>query len=242
MSTLRLGSSGPDVAAWQRIIGVPDDGDFGPKTLEATKRWQAAHGLKDDGVVGPKTREKAGVSDTGSGDQQQQQQVTGGQAGDFCFPFKTPPAVSWHTGARYFGAPRDKGRRKHGGCDLIKPVGEQIHAVADGVLVHEETDFYMRTNYVTFQHGPYLIRYGEIMPGSTNRAKRGWTVKKGQVIAKVGQLIDKHGVKKSHMLHFEMYAHGNDHSTLRSDRGPYMRRSDIMDPAPFLDKWVHNLP
>lgn len=237
MSTLRLGSSGPDVAAWQRIVGVPADGDFGPKTLEATKRWQAAHGLEDDGVVGPKTREKAGgQQQQQQGQQQQGQQQGGGQAGDWCFPFKSPPQLSWHTGARYFGAPRDKGRRKHGGCDLIKPVGEVIHAVADGVLVHEETDFYHNTNYVTFQHGPYLIRYGEIMKGSTNRAKRGWRVKKGQPIAKVGQLSGG-----SHMLHFEMYAHGNDHSTLRGG-GPYKRRSDIIDPGPFLDKWVHNLP
>ena len=233
MSTLQLGSSGPDVAAWQRIVGVPADGDFGPKTLEATQRWQAAHGLKDDGVVGPKTREKAGAS---GGQQQQQQPQAGGQGGDFCFPFKSPPSKSWHDGGRNVGARRDKGRRKHGGCDLIKPVGEVIHAVADGVLVHEETYFYHNTWYVTFQHGPYLIRYGEIMKGSTHHAKRGWKVKKGQPIAKVGQLSGG-----SHMLHFEMYARGNDHSTLRGG-GPYKRRSDIMDPGPFLDKWVHNLP
>lgn len=237
-STLRLGSSGPDVAAWQRTIGVPADGNFGPKTLEATQRWQAAHGLEDDGVVGPKTQEKAGASGNDSGGQQQQQQQQApGQGGDFCFPFKSPPQRSWHNGGREFGARRDGGRRKHGGCDLIKPVGEQIYAVADGVLIHEETYFYHNTWYVSFQHGPYVIRYGEIMRGSTNRARRGWTVKKGQPIAKVGQLSGG-----SHMLHFEMYAHGSDHSTLRGERGPYMRRSDIMNPGPFLDQWVHNLP
>jgi murein DD-endopeptidase MepM/ murein hydrolase activator NlpD len=234
MSTLQLGSSGPDVAAWQRTIGVPADGDFGPKTLEATKRWQAANGLKDDGVVGPKTQAKAGGSDAGSGDQQQPQ--ASGQSGDFCFPFKSPPSV-WWTDGRAFGARRDKGRRKHGGCDIIKPAGTQIYAVADGVLIHEETFFYHNTWYVSFQHGPYVIRYGEILRGSTNHAKRGWKVKKGQPIAKVGLLSGG-----SHMLHFEMYARGNDHSTLRSSSGPYMRRSDIMNPGPFLDKWVHNLP
>jgi murein DD-endopeptidase MepM/ murein hydrolase activator NlpD len=159
---------------------------------------------------------------------------------DFCFPFKSPPSV-WWTGGRAFGANRDRGR-KHGGCDIIKPVGETIHAVADGVLVHEETDFYMETNYITFRHGPYLIRYGEIMKGSTNRKKKGWEVKKGQPIAKVGQLIDSKGRKRGNMLHFEMYARGNDPSTLRSNTGPYMRRADIMNPGPFLDKWVKNLP
>ena len=235
-STIQLGSSGPDVAAWQRTVGVPADGNFGPKTQAATQRWQASHGLKDDGVVGPKTQQKAGASGKDSGGQQQQQQQAPGQSSDFCFPFKSPPAVGW-TDGRAFGARRDKGRRKHGGCDIIKPAGEQIYAVADGVLIHEETFFYHNTWYVSFQHGPYVIRYGEILHGSTNHARRGWKVKKGQHIAKVGQLSGG-----SHMLHFEMYAHGSDHSTLRSSSGPYMRRSDIMNPAPFLDKWVHNLP
>jgi peptidoglycan hydrolase-like protein with peptidoglycan-binding domain len=52
---LRQGSVGPDVAAWQRIIGAKPDGIFGPQTTAMTKAWQSAHGLKPDGVVGPKT-------------------------------------------------------------------------------------------------------------------------------------------------------------------------------------------
>lgn len=155
---------------------------------------------------------------------------------DFVFPFHVPPTLSWNSGGRKFGAYRTK-TRKHGGCDLIKPVGTPIHAVADGVLVHEETFFYHNTWYVTYQHGPYLVRYGEIMHHSSTRKKRGQTIKKGEVVAKVGQLSGG-----SHMLHFEMYKNGNDHSTLRSSKGPYMRRRDIMDPAPFLNEWVHHLP
>lgn len=161
---------------------------------------------------------------------------------DWCFPFKVPPTLSWHGGARYFGAPRAKGR-KHGGCDLIKPEYTVIHAVHDGVLVHEETLFYLGTFYVTYQHGPYLIRYGEILKGSTGGAKRGHKVKKGQPIAKVGLMKGfKAGGARGHMLHLEMYAKGGDHSTLRSQRGPYQRRADIMNPAPFLDEWVKHLP
>ncbi len=161
---------------------------------------------------------------------------------DWCFPFKVPPALSWHGGARYFGAPRAKGR-KHGGCDLIKPEYTTIYAVHDGVLVHEETLFYLGTFYVTYQHGPYLIRYGEILRHSTNGAKRGHKVKKGEPIAKVG-LMNGHkaGGARGHMLHLEMYAKGGDHSTLRSQRGPYQRRADIMNPAPYLDEWVKHLP
>ncbi|GLK66996.1 glycoside hydrolase family protein [Hansschlegelia plantiphila] len=53
--TIRLGSKGPDVAAWQAIVGAKADGDFGEKTKAATKAWQKARGLVDDGVAGPKT-------------------------------------------------------------------------------------------------------------------------------------------------------------------------------------------
>jgi murein DD-endopeptidase MepM/ murein hydrolase activator NlpD len=167
---------------------------------------------------------------------------------DWCFPFKTPPELHWRGGSRFFGAPRPKGR-KHGGCDLIKPPYEQIYAVHDGVLVHEETLFYQGTFYVTYQHGPYLVRYGEILKGSTNGAKRGHTVKKGDPICKVGLMINPKTKKlypadgpRGHMLHLEMYAKGADHSTLRSKKGPYQRRKDVMDPAPFLDEWVKYPP
>lgn len=53
-STIRKGSSGPDVAQWQRLIGVsPADGIFGAGTDAATKAWQASRGLSADGIVGP---------------------------------------------------------------------------------------------------------------------------------------------------------------------------------------------
>jgi len=53
------GSSGSDVALWQKIIGVTADGSFGSGTAAATKSWQTAHGLNPDGVVGPNTWAKA---------------------------------------------------------------------------------------------------------------------------------------------------------------------------------------
>lgn len=55
MNTIRLGSSGPDVVAWQKVLGVTADGAFGPATEKATQAWQIAHGLPPDGVVGPMT-------------------------------------------------------------------------------------------------------------------------------------------------------------------------------------------
>lgn len=54
-ATIRKGSKGADVSKWQTIIGVSADGDFGPKTEEATKSWQRNRKLVPDGVVGPAT-------------------------------------------------------------------------------------------------------------------------------------------------------------------------------------------
>ncbi len=56
---IAVGSSGPDVALWQKIIGVTADGSFGNGTAAATKSWQSSHGLPADGVVGPNTWAKA---------------------------------------------------------------------------------------------------------------------------------------------------------------------------------------
>ena len=48
----RMGTSVSDL---QRRLGVPVDGDFGPRTERAVRRFQRAHGLAGDGIVGPST-------------------------------------------------------------------------------------------------------------------------------------------------------------------------------------------
>lgn len=53
--TIRYGSRGDDVIAWQRILDVTRDGVFGVRTQTATETWQRARGLHPDGIVGPKT-------------------------------------------------------------------------------------------------------------------------------------------------------------------------------------------
>lgn len=52
---------GADVRAVQKIVGVADDGYYGPKTVAAVKTWQAAHHLDADGIVGPLTRQAMGL-------------------------------------------------------------------------------------------------------------------------------------------------------------------------------------
>jgi peptidoglycan hydrolase-like protein with peptidoglycan-binding domain len=59
-ATIRQGSKGPDVVAWQKYLGLPPDGIFGPQTHLATVTWQTTHPpLVPDGIVGPKTWELA---------------------------------------------------------------------------------------------------------------------------------------------------------------------------------------
>jgi len=50
-TVLVQGSTGPDVALAQKVIGVPADGVFGPVTLAALKKWQAANGVPVTGKL-----------------------------------------------------------------------------------------------------------------------------------------------------------------------------------------------
>ena len=59
MQTLKVGSRGPDVQAWQKILGIATDGVFGTATANATRVWQQKHALAADGVVGPASWAKA---------------------------------------------------------------------------------------------------------------------------------------------------------------------------------------
>lgn len=78
---LRRGSQGRFVEKWQiflvglRFLHYAVDGDFGPRTEEATKAFQRSQGLSADGIVGPQTFGKAilqgfdaGFSDPDRGD------------------------------------------------------------------------------------------------------------------------------------------------------------------------------
>ena len=60
-SILKRGDSGSRVAALQRALGVPADGEFGPATHKAVRAYQRANGLGVDGVVGALTAAKLGL-------------------------------------------------------------------------------------------------------------------------------------------------------------------------------------
>lgn len=52
---LKQGSKGAAVKLVQAKVGVPADGDFGPRTTAAVKAWQKSRKLSVDGMVGPQT-------------------------------------------------------------------------------------------------------------------------------------------------------------------------------------------
>lgn len=155
---------------------------------------------------------------------------------------RPPPAWSWRTGPRAFGAARSKGRA-HAGCDLYAPPGTAVLAVDAGVVTRAPYPFYAKTFAVEVDHGAFVARYGEIAPGSC-RLRLGERVEAGGPIATVGHLV---GVNvPSDMLHFELYrgtASGpltdtSGHGARTRDGRPFYRRADLLDPTPFLDAWA----
>lgn len=237
MKTIKLGSHGDAVVAWQKIIGVTPDGDFGPKTLAATKKWQAAHGLEPDGVVGPKTWAKAGhggSSHPGGGS------PSGGGGGGsdlgdgkkLVYPLWHPAQAPFSTGARYFGAPRSNGRL-HAAVDLLAPYLSKMRAVADGVVIQPAYPFYEGTNALEIRHpGIGTVRYGEISSAKVIHWRAGDHVKCGQLIAYVGRL-DGSGAS---MLHFELYSGKASGGLTVYGNPPYQRRRDLVNPSSFVNK------
>ncbi|MFO0549306.1 MAG: peptidoglycan-binding protein [Polyangiaceae bacterium] len=246
-TVLRRGAVGGEVRQVQELLNlagsrprVGADGVFGELTEQSVRYFQSNHGLGVDGRVGPATfaalnrAARRGTSQEGSAPNNSSTHApstTG--TGDFCFPLAFKPSPDWKGGGRYFGAARSHGRL-HAGCDLLGPRGTTIHAIADGTLVRAPYYFYSGTYAVELRHGPYLVRYGEILGGSYIG---GQSVRKGEPICQIGRLESG-----SSMLHFEMYSNGASTASLTTSSGPYKRRGDLINPSPHLDQWVHNLP
>ena len=90
-------------------------------------------------------------------------------------------------------------------------------------------DFYHGTKAIEVQHPGFVVRYCEIR-GAAKGVQTGTHVTAGQIIAYVGRMYTMS------MLHFELYA-GTQRGPLTDPRRkPFMRRSDLVDPTPLLDR------
>jgi murein DD-endopeptidase MepM/ murein hydrolase activator NlpD len=147
------------------------------------------------------------------------------------FPLPFIPKLSYKTGGRKFGAPRDGGLRKHAGCDLIVPQWTEIFAIDDGYVVETPRQFYRGTWQLAIRHPVGLVRYCEVQGEALIKSyHKGKKVKAGEVIAHVGKMY------RDSMLHFELYkCSATGPLTVRSNAG-FQRRTDLTDPAPLLDR------
>lgn len=155
------------------------------------------------------------------------------------FPFRSRPGESWHDSPRRFGARRANGRL-HAGCDLYAPQGTAVLAAADGVITRFaffalNSSLPQKVSAMEVRHeGGWIGRYCEIANALPAGLKEGSPVRAGQVLAFVGHLMDVLDVP-SDMLHFEMYAGTASGPLSDFARPPFMRRRDLLDPAPYLD-------
>lgn len=225
---------------------IDEDSRVGPKTISAIKLFQrkVIKFSNPDGRVDPNGKTITSLNEGAiSGDKPAALPPKSVEAPSdpsqknilnisFQFPLKKHPKYSYKKGARYYGARRSEGKRKHAGCDLLAPVGAEVYAVADGVI-KAYRPFYSGTWQVVVAHkGGFVVRYGEVGPNNLAPGlKVGSKVSTGQVIAYVGRLNSG-----SHMLHFELYS-GSESGSLTVRRNkPYQRRADLVDPTDYLDK------
>jgi murein DD-endopeptidase MepM/ murein hydrolase activator NlpD len=148
------------------------------------------------------------------------------------FPTKDEPTHEYTTEQRRFGA--NRGERLHAACDLYRPINEQVYAVADGTVIRAGKEFFQGTYALEVLHsGGFVVRYAEITKNPAPGIKLGAKVKMGQVIGYVGKVNS--GCCKP-MLHFELYS-GAQTGSLTTGRGKYHRRTDLLDPTKYLQKW-----
>lgn len=146
------------------------------------------------------------------------------------FPLNNAPKVNYSSGVASFGSSRSGGARRHAASDLYRVKGDIIKAVADGTVVRGLYYFYQGTYATEVRHnGGFVVRYGEV--GSKSAVGQGKAVKAGQTVGYMGKTNCCQP-----MLHFELYS-GAKTGSLTTSTKPYQRRSDLMSPTSYLQKW-----
>lgn len=156
------------------------------------------------------------------------------------FPLKKKPTASYLQGMQKFGSSRDNGTRIHAASDLYQSQYQPVYAVADGEILVDRAPFYLGTSATEIRHkGGFIVRYGEIASSSLKPLKLGKTVKAGQLIGYIKK-VNSRSVTSA-MLHFELYK-GTASGPLTTSKGKFQRRSDLLNPTSYLQKWESKFP
>ncbi len=154
------------------------------------------------------------------------------------FPLASSAKAAYTQGQRQFGWRRDGGVRKHAGSDLYHRDYEPVYAVADGVILRDREGFYGGTMATEILHtGGFTARYAEIASHHLKPVQLGKTVKAGQLIGYIRTVKLKGRYLANSMLHFELYSGKAKGSLTVKAALPHQRRSDLLNPAPYLQKW-----
>ncbi|HEY8270450.1 MAG TPA: M23 family metallopeptidase [Pseudobdellovibrionaceae bacterium] len=154
---------------------------------------------------------------------------------DCCkFPTTQRSSQPYTSGILQFRAKRNKGKRRHAGCDLYRSKGEAAVAVASGTVLRGLYYFYQGVFAIEVKHPKFIARYGEVLGKYGPGVAKGKNVVAGQELGYIGKV---NSGCCAPMLHFEMYK-GSAHGPLTRHRvPPYDRRSDVMNPTDFLKQW-----
>ena len=179
------------------------------------------------------TREKESVAEQKK-PKKAAEEVDHGKAGGSCrFPLTGRPTADYTSGMRRFGASRNGGARLHAASDLYRKKNDPILSVTEGRVLRRPYYFYEGTYAIEVKHAPgFVVRYGEVTGNVPKGTYEGAQVRKGQTIAYMGKV---NSGCCSPMLHFEMYS-GKKSGSLRGGNA-YQRRSDLVNPAKFLQRW-----
>ncbi|WP_417336259.1 M23 family metallopeptidase [Halobacteriovorax marinus] len=150
------------------------------------------------------------------------------------FPTVKAPTHSYTSGMRMFKARRGGGSRSHAACDLYRYKDEPILSVAPGVVVRDLYYFYQGTYALEVRHsGGFIVRYGELTGKKESGVSSGKKVKMGQRVGYMGK-VNSNCCRP--MLHFELFD-GSGRGSLSQKGNKFQRRSDLMDPTHYLQKW-----
>lgn len=166
---------------------------------------------------------------------EKEDKINGLDDGNCCeFPTVKKPTHDYTSGARAFGAGRSGGKRKHAACDLYRELKEPILSVAPGKIIRDRYHFYQGTYALEVVHsGGFVVRYGELDIKAVPGMSKGKSIKMGEKIGHMGK-VNSNCCRP--MLHFELFK-GNKTGALSTGGNGFQRRSDLLNPTPYLLRW-----